>query len=209
MNKLYKVVSLLIIASWGLISCGEDEPENLDNSQNGNETETSSKPSDSMIERIVRSNITCSASYSDYTFTFKIKSTVKSKLPSADVKYGIGHGTILGSTIENVSLESQVYDYSSSIKGDVESITITNPFWFYYVFTETDKHKWAECEMYYKSYIALKDKNSPLSSDEKDLYNSIKKILDEHVRDVKYSYKPSVYVCVNDKFYKLNTYHIP
>lgn len=80
---------MLAIASVFFTSCGGDDPENpnepVNTTESGGTTTNPSTPSDPSIERIVRDNVTVSRTYSDYTYTFTIKSRVKAKLPDANV----------------------------------------------------------------------------------------------------------------------------
>lgn len=83
-----------------------------------------------------------------------------------------------------------------------------NPFWFYYIWgiPETDHDTWAKAEMYYASYLALKDKPT-LTEEEQNLMRDLKKYLGEYEEPTFYSYTPSVYVLVDDKFFiKIATY---
>lgn len=134
---------MLAIASVLFTSCGGDDPDNPadpgNTTENGSSTTNPSTPSDPSIERIVRDNVTVSRTYSDYTYTFTIKSRVKAKLPDANVSYGIGHHSIYDQEIVNISVGNQAYYYSTSGPSSNETITFRNPFWFYYVFTDQDK----------------------------------------------------------------------
>jgi len=212
MIKALKFCMLLIAASLCMQSCGENEPEMPDKSHN-NSAENGSSDSNqngTFDESLIKDNVSVSSSYSDYTFTFTVKSKLKSKLPYSDVEYGIGHGSVYESTYIDVSVGDQAYYYSSSVSGDTETITFKNPFWFYYVFTNKDLDKWTTCEIYYNAYLELKEKDySRLSSDERDLYDGITNYLDECQREVKRYYRPILAVYVNNKFYPAKSFQIP
>ena len=200
---------MLAIASVLFTSCGGDDPDNPadpgNTTENGSSTTNPSTPSDPSIERIVRDNVTVSRTYSDYTYTFVIKSKVKAKLPNANVSYGIGHHSIYNQEIVNISVGNQAYYYSASGSSNNETITFRNPFWFYYVFVEKDDDKWTLSEMYYNSYMALVNKGySNLSSDERALYNNLVDYLEEYDKEATEYYRPAIYVCVNNKFYKVS-----
>ena len=209
MYKYLKPILMLVIASVFFTSCGGDDPENPNEpgntTENGGTTTNPSTPSDPSIERIVRDNVTVSRTYSDYTYTFVIKSKVKAKLPDANVSYGIGHHTIYDQEIVNISVGNQAYYYSTSGPGSNETITFRNPFWFYYVFADQDREKWTVSEMFYNSYMSLANKGySNLSSYEKELYNDMIDNLEEYEKEAKKYYRPVIYVCVNNKFYKVS-----
>lgn len=209
MYKYLKPIMMLAIASVLFTSCGGDDPDNPadpgNTTENGSSTTNPSTPSDPSIERIVRDNITVSRTYSDYTYTFTIKSRVKAKLPDANVSYGIGHHSIYDQEIVNISVGNQAYYYSTSGPSSNETITFRNPFWFYYVFTDQDKEKWTVSEMYYNSYMTLVNRGySNLSSEEREFYNALQDYLEEYEKEAKKYYRPVIYVCVNNKFYKVS-----
>ena len=209
MYKYLKPIMMLAIASVLFTSCGGDDPDNPadpgNTTENGSSTSNPSTPSDPSIERIVRDNVTVSRTYSDYTYTFVIKSKVKAKLPDANVSYGVGHNATFNQTTVNISVGNEAYYYSASGSSNNETITFRSPFWFYYVFVEKDDDKWTLSEMYYNSYMALVNKGySNLSSDERALYNNLVDYLEEYDKEATEYYRPAIYVCVNNKFYKVS-----
>ncbi len=212
MVKPLKFCMILIASSLFLQACSKHEPEmpsdtKYDNSENGN---NDANKDETLVENLIQNNVSVTCFYSDYSFTFTIKSKLKSRLPYYDIDYGIGHGTVFESAYISVSLGKQAYFYSSSVSGDTETVTLKNPFWFYYVFINQDKEKWTLCERYYDSYMYLKEKGySKLSSDEKNLYNEIINYLNECQKEVKYSYKPIIEVCVDNKFYPIQSFRMP
>lgn len=202
-----KTLLILIVPILFFAACGEDEPNNPSESdtpgQNGGESSVS-------VDALVKNNVTSSSSYADYTFTFTISSMLKDKLPDDNIQYGVGHETTSFVEVVSVSVGNQAYSYSTSTSGKTETITIKNPFWFYYVFGEKDQEKWVMCSMYYSSYIELKQKGyGKLDPDEKELYDECVKYLNECQKEVKKYYRPTTYVQVNNKFYKLKSYQIP
>lgn len=105
----------------------------------------------------------------------------------------------------NISVGNEAPYYSASGSSNNETITFRNPFWFYYVFVEKDDDKWTLSEMYYNSYMALVNKGySNLSSDERALYNNLVDYLEEYDKEATEYYRPAIYVCVNNKFYKVS-----
>lgn len=200
---------MLAIASVFFTSCGGDDPDNpsdLGNTtENGGTTTNPSTPSDPSVESIVRNNVMVSRTYSNYTYSFVIKSSIKAKLPDAKVSYGVGHYTIYNQETVNVSVGNQAYYYSTSGPSSNETITFRNPFWFYYVFANQDKEKWTVSEMYYNTYMSLANKGySNLSSYEKELYNDMMENLEEYDKEANEYYRPAIVVCVNNKFYKVS-----
>lgn len=208
MNKPVLFFSMLLAASSLLFSCGGDEP---DNPYVPDEPTNTEKPEPSVnIEEIVKNNVSVKATYSNFTFTFVITSTVKSKLPSHKVEYAIGHGLSFFKPETLVSEGNDAYYYNLTKSGNTETVTFKNPFWFYYVCGEYDGDKWAKCEMYYKSYIALIEMGlSNLTESEKALYNDIIESFTEYEYEVRRYYRPSVEVLVDHKYYKVATYSIP
>ncbi|MDE6611409.1 MAG: hypothetical protein K2K22_02500 [Muribaculaceae bacterium] len=203
--------AFLAIGIISLAACGDDEPEYPDNNYDYPENnEKPDTPQDSNIKNIVSENTSVKCSYSDYLFTFNIRSTVKSELPTRKIAYGIGHPSASYSADESVSVGEQAYYYSISTKNGVDEVTFKIPFWFYFVFSSPDKEKWALCEMYYASYCALINAGLPnLSADEKTLYNELTKELNEYESEARIYYRPNVYVMVDNKFYKVGSFKIP
>ena len=208
---LYGMMALFAVAimSVSFTSCGDDEPDNPREPDNPDYPYNPGDPDDpdTSIGSIVKENVDVNCSYSDYAFTITFKSKLKSELPSAKIEYGVGHGDLGGTEI--VSLGSDAYHYSSHTSGNMETITITNPFWFYFIFNERDDDKSSICEAYYRAYLSLKEKGySNLNSEEKDLYREATKELDKCEEEAKRYYSPSAQVSVNNKFYRLKRYKI-
>lgn len=208
MKPVLKLLMALIVPSMlSLASCGKDEPNNP---ADPNSPDQNGGQSNESIEAIIADNVNASSSYNDYTFTFTISSTLNDKLPTNSIQFGIGHATSSFSEEILVSVGTQAYNYSSSVNGKVETITIKNPFWFYYVFAAPDQSKWTMCEVFYNSYIELKNKGyNRLSSDEKDLYNEAVKYLNDCQKEARLYYRPTINVIINNKYYKVKSYQIP
>lgn len=215
MKITLKFLLALALPALLMVSCGEDEPKapNEPNAPIENEPETPGQNSDfseSSIEALINKSIYINSSYTDYTFTFTISSVLSNKLPSDVIEYGVGHCSTSFSEETPVSVGDQAYYYSESSDGRSETIVIKNPFWFYYIFVDSDYEKWTTCEMYYNSYIELRRKGyNNLSRDEKQLYNEVTSYLDDCQKEVKRYYRPAIYVVVNSKFYKIKSYQIP
>lgn len=153
------------------------------------------------IETIIKSKVSVTATYSDYLWHFHVESTLANTFPNHTIKYGIGHGNVNGNT--NVSIGAQAYKYSSYNSGDKQIIDFYNPFWFYYIFgaSTVDKDTYSLCEIYYSSYIALKNKGySSLTSDEKSLYSDLVSALNKYESATKYAYTPSVQILIDDEY---------
>lgn len=203
--------AFLAISIITLAACGDDEPGYPDNKTDYPENnEKPNTPQDTDIKGIVSDNVSVRCSYSDYMFTFNIRSAVKSELPSRKIEYGIGHPSVSNSTKESVSVGSQAYYYSISTNNGVDDVTFKIPFWFYFVFSSPDKEKWTLSEMYYASYCALKNQGlSNLSADEKQLYKDLTNYLNELQSEARIYYRPKVYVVVDNKFYNVGSFKIP
>lgn len=205
-----------------LYSCDKDNgPDYPGYSNTGNnQTETpghnntgNNQSENADIAGIISQSVSVSSSYSDYTLTVTISSKLKSQLQNSGIwtnpKYGIGHAKSSYQSEISISFGSQAYYYNVVSKGDTETITIKNPFWFYYVFVDRDDDKWSMCEPYYNSYLALKSKGySSLSSEEKDLYNEVTTYLNKCQSEARYNYYPTLYIDVNGKSYKIKEFHI-
>ena len=200
----------IMVPILSLASCGNDEPDNPMAPIGPDTPGANGGQLNESIEELVEDNVYANCSYKDYTFTFTITSTLNDKLPTGRIQYGIGHATSSFSEEINVSVGNQAYYYSVSTSGKTETITMKNPFWFYNVFADTDKTKWTMCETYYNSYIALNNKGyNKLSSDEKGLYNNVVKYLNDCQKEAKEYYRPTIYVIVNNHYYKVKSYKIP
>lgn len=203
MNKtIYFIIMILSMSL--LCSCGKDEPQdNIDNS-NGNGVV------DKNIQKIVESNVSVNSSFSDYISKFTITSRVKSELSGGYIQYGIGHRSKGNQAQVAISIGAQAYSYSVKTYGNTETITIENPFWYYYAFVGKDSKKLSECTTYYNSYVALKNRGyNSLNPSEKELYNDITSILNDYLREVKSKYVQSIEVIYDNKYYTVDTYMIP
>lgn len=210
MKTAFKLLLALIVPVLVFSSCGKDEPSNPYQPSTPSEPNNPGQTGGQSTEELVRGNVYASSSYADYTFSFTISSTLAEKLPGDRIQYGVGHATTTNSTEINVSVGDQAYYYSTSSNGKTETITIKNPFWFYYLFANSDDGKWTMCERYYKSYLELKKKGySSLSSDERDLYNTAVSYLNDCQNEAKRYYRPTLYAIVNNKYYKIQSYQIP
>lgn len=216
MKKYQRLFTLIIVCtiSFTLFSCGSDNDDTTDNPINNEEQtkdeEENNGNSSAYIQDIIKNNVSIESNYKDYTFTFVIKSKVKSKLPKAKVEYAVGHRTKdWNEETYNASVGDQAYYYSSYTNGEEETIAIKNPFWFYYEFIDVN-NRFGGCSFYFSSYLALKEKGlSNLSQDEKDLYYDIVDILDEAEKEARKYYTPSIEILIDNKSYTVRTYSIP
>lgn len=198
------VCSVLISISTG---CSVDEPDNLwaDNE----EQETPDTPSgddicsEAEINRLLKQHVKVSASYGDYVWKFHIESTLHTALPDEDVQFGIGHG-IKDDGTETIYVEDDVYSYKWHMSGNKKFMDIVNPYWDYYIYTvlNPDYKLWSLCDLFYKSYVLLKDRPS-LTDEEKDLMKATTHDLNKYEIETRYSYHPAVYVKINYRFYKI------
>lgn len=162
---------------------------------------------DTKIKQLIAQNVTVDAYYSEYMWNFNITSTIHNALPGKKIQFGIGHGDIDG-LIEYISLEDDAFYYSYNTSGNVAHITFKNPFWYYYVFSNPSNTELAtECGFYYETYRRLTEKGlSNLTNGEYEQYNWLKKFFNEHEAPTKYSYKPSVQILIDNKFYTVGRY---
>lgn len=205
--KLWLLSAFALTASVTLTSCGDDD--NNEPEYPYPPTENPSDPSTiidgltrSQVEKLVAQTVSATASYTSYTWNFKIESTLHQQLPSHTIEFGIGHGVINGE--ESVSVGSQAYSYTKRTSGGKVIAEFKNPFWFYFIFgmPQTDNEAWANCEMYYNSYMALTNMGyANLSSEQKDLYKNLQKELNSYENQAKYSYEPSVQVVIDSRYY--------
>ena len=204
----------LVFTAFAVVSCGTDEPDNSWENEEWNENENGNTPSSSddpeqlkaEIRRSIPNHVKVEASYGEYLWKFHIESNLHKAFPNLQLEFGIGHGDVDGN--ESVSIEKDAYDFKDAMKGGTRIMDFVNPFWYYYVvgIPETDYDIWAKAVMYYDSYLALKAKPT-LTEEEQDLMRKLKKYLGEYEEPTFYSYTPSVYVLVDDKFFiKIATY---
>ncbi len=208
MKTLYKYLSLVLtalIVGAFVAGCGDDEESlsGIDNSTNdgGNNSEVYT---DAQIKSLIKEHVSVEGTYRDYVWSFHIESTLHDKIADKTIRFGIGHGDVNGST--SISLENQVYKYTSSNKDGVCLMDFINPYWYYYMFGRGSSLSGADevggFDMYYRSYVALLNKGaSNWSSDERDLYNGIIQMFEEYELVAKIDYTPSVQVCIDNKYY--------
>lgn len=198
--------------SVSMVSCGDDDPDEPqpvmpstgDGSSGGDQ---SGVFTDSQIKALISQHVSVTARYSDYLWSFEIKSTLHKVMSDKRIQFGIGHGDVNGTTM--VSVEDGAYGYTASTSGNTFIAKFENPFWFYYMFgTDSGRSDAAMCEMYYASYKAVCNKElSNLTAEERDLYNDMAKYFDDYERQANLFYTPSVEVFIDGKkFYTVATY---
>ena len=201
-----------LIVSPVLVSCGtdeDDEPNFSKENQTPSDNDYIDIQDRSEVIRIIRNNISVEHSYSDYYITYTITSKLKkNKFKGHKIEYGVAH---LGSNAipEEVffSVGNDAPYYEEICKGDIETITIKIPFWFYYVFVERDNEIWANCELYYRSYIALKEKGeSTWYLEEKELYDDIVEALDRYDVKARPYYAPEVVCFIDGRDYFIKSF---
>lgn len=207
-NILVLLVSALMLSF--ATACGDDEPDNPWNNEEEEEQETPAGPSENKdnIQKLIKEHVTVNASYGEYKWRFHIESTLQEVLPDSKIQFGIGHGNVYGDM--SVSVENQAYSYSSHMNGDTKIMDFVNPFWFYYMFgiPDPDKDAWTDAEMYYRSYMTLKNQGS-LDKYEQANLKEFKRLLDKLEAPTRKNYTPSVEVLIdNKKFYTVGTYKL-
>jgi len=148
--------------------------------------DSSSGNASESIADIVKDNVTCKASFSDYTWTVTIESKVAQSIIGANVDFKIGHGNSYDS--ECVVIDSADENTSKSVlqRGGSTVITISEPFYYYFIYRRNygDDEILAECSMYLSSYKSLVRKElsgTTLVADEKSLKNNLIKYLDKYL----------------------------
>lgn len=207
----YLLLSFLLLAGLGSCSDEPDYPNDNESSWNDNESSSNDKEETPSVDipKLIKEHVTVSATYTDYVWHFHIESTLHDALPGKKIQFGIGHGDVNGTT--SVSVESQAYKYSSSMKNGVKIMDFENPFWFYYIFgqeeSKENKDAWAECEIYYAAYLKLKNTNpKDLTEDEKNLMSDLPGYFRKYEKDADNYYKPTIQVLIDSHFYKIATY---
>ena len=169
------------------------------------------------IATIVNSCSSCSSSYVDYHVNITIDHTILSKLPNAQLTYVVGHAERGSSTCQVISGGNYTIIPTVTTTGNRTSVKIKFPFYYYfmakraeatsYVDKEYYSNATVDCEMYLASYMALKDKSN-MSASERDLYNAVKRYLNDYQNEVRGSYTVWVYISIDGKNYLVKSINI-
>lgn len=207
MQKYFKCLLLFLALPLTFMSCGGDEP---DNPYEEEWNEGDQEPTVLDIDAIVRESVSVKGSYDKFTMNFEITSTLSSRLPGKQIRYGIGHDSASPKVNLSVSVEEQAYYFSKKRDGKTDKITFKNPFWYYYIWVDHDGDKLAECQLYYSSFMALDQKGySHLGKDDKEFYDDLFFLLSKYEKDAKYDYRVKVGVLVDGTWFPVYTYKIP
>lgn len=162
------------------------------------------------IEKIVKANIDIKASYSDYVTTFVISSKIESKLPADyEVEYGIAHTPATTVSKLPTTIGDECWQYSEANKGNTKTVTIKNPFWYYYCWGAENKTIFGTCALFMESYQSMKGKPlSGFSDSERELWDTINEDLNYYEAQAKKYYKQEIRVVINDIAYPVATYTI-
>lgn len=197
-----------------LTSCGDDEPEpptltgSAAGGNNSNAGTTDPGATTPDIRKLITQNVSVTASYRNYTWYVEIRSDLHSVLPGSDIRFGIGHGDVNGTT--RVSVGKDAYKYSASLSGNTYIYQFENPFWFYYLFGAgaNGSNAGYEDEWAYKAYRELTARpQQSLTSEERSLLSELTSILDKAERTARYDYSPTVQVAVDGTFHTVTTLH--
>lgn len=170
------------------------------------------------VANIVKNYSQCTATYSDYYVNVEINHTILSKLPNAKISYEIGHSERGSSSDIVITGGRHPLNPQISISGESTSVKIPIPIYYYFIAKYLDEETHygdlkyytnaAEmCEMCLGSYDALKNKTS-MTSEEKELYDSVIKYLNEYQSEVRGSYTVWVYIIVDGKSYLLKKINV-
>lgn len=174
------------------------------------DSETSNNDEKKRIEKIVKENVHVTATYSHYMWTFRITSTLKSKLPGKKIQYGIGHHKAVDGEEYWASIDDEAYYYDIVKNGDKETITFKNPFWWYYLWCEKNMYTFSSIDNDYRCYLALMDKgSSEWAREERDLYEYLIDNLNQSEWEVRGDYFPSIEVWCDNQRYVIGSYKIP
>lgn len=208
--------SIYSIINGGLLMDGYSMDEIMEkydpNKRYGDEQKsegTTNNSDDTKIKQLIAQNVTVNAYYFDFIWTFNITSTLHNALPGKKIQFGIGHG-VIEDVFEYMSVEDDAFYYSYNTSGNEAYITFKNPFWYYYVFSNpSDTDLAVECAFYYETYRRLYEKGlSNLTDGEYKQYHELKKILKEQEAPIIYSYKPSIEILIDNKFYIVDRYSL-
>ncbi|MBO5155967.1 MAG: hypothetical protein J6C05_02360 [Prevotella sp.] len=165
------------------------------------------------IKKMVLENVEATGYYSDYVWHIKITSTLHNVIKNKKIEYGIGHGDVNGITHISVENEANMEQFRSKYKsyksGDKVISEFEIPFFLYYLFSVNPPREdyCEECAVYYIAYLNLIDEGqNNWSSDEEQLYRSLKKYLGEFENKVTGYYCPSVQVLIGDKSYMVKEF---
>lgn len=206
-----KHISLLIsiLFTFFMAACDSDEPkENSaeDVGSNGNSTQTISEAE---IRQLIKDNVSVDVSYQDYMMKFQISSTLHQHLKGDSIKFGIDQGKIDGLDYSCVLVENQAYSFSQSIKQNVNNLSFSNPFWYYFVFgmEPSDEDLWVKSEIFYNSLqVLLARPSDSLTIDDINELTKLKTYLSEYERNAWYLYRPSVMILIRNHYYTVAQY---
>lgn len=189
--KTLKIMSLLLVVvlSFGLSGCGDDEEKSIDDpSEQGSNENTSDN--DAQMEKAIRQYVYSIISYLDYSYQIEIVSNVADLYTTKTFRYGIecGYGS---------------YDwekYATHKQGNIY-VCVSS------VFIETED-EFATESFYWSSYIDLlkKKETRELREDEQQLYDDIVKILRKSENKAKNQYQGRVFVEVDGNRYYIKDF---
>lgn len=198
------IYSLLIIALCTLsASCSNNYINDDDtNHNNGNNNSNSNNNNDSSndIRKIISDNVSVSSYYADYAFYITLSTQLESKLPNYSIVYGIAMrytedapNTVYKSDftykINNASCIHVDFNSSKTKYDIIASIFV-------------DIGPYAEESLYWNSYMALKA-NGTMTNDQKNLYNSCVKYMNEVENEAKSQLETYIYAKIDGKEYTI------
>ncbi|MCM1051092.1 MAG: hypothetical protein NC349_03955 [Paenibacillus sp.] len=166
---------LLIPLSFIMISCSDDDDDNI-----GNVNVSSSEE----FENLVLDNVKCQVSFNDYFWDITIESTLSDALGGASIEYEVGHGNKYSDECATINSSDKLATRNVSTNGKTTTIKIHHPFYFYQISQGISPVS----NFYLPSYVALKNKQAAgekLTSSEIALRNDIKETLDDELYDAR------------------------
>lgn len=215
---LYYLMMLIAASSLCLTACGDDEPEVPgQNDRPGSSYPDNGSDESSDVASIVRANTSCTSSYSDYHVNITLNHTILSELPNASISYVIGHSEQWSSTCQVISGGQYSIIPTETSSGNSKNVKFQFPFYYYFMAKNAEASSYsdkqyysnasAECEMYLRTYMALKNKSS-MSASERSLFNEAKSSLNKYQNEVRGSYAVWVYVRINGKNHLVKSINI-
>lgn len=195
MKKYFKLLAIFLLQIALLTACSSDEPD-YEPDGDGWENSNSDNNSDPTAEK-VKSNISASVSYGDYSWNMRITSRLASAFPGKAINYGTecGYGE---------------YQYYSNFKFKNENIentddngnmTISFPLFVGDEYPNESLYWYSYKELKYKLEHGVK-----LQRDELDFYNSLLGYLQKAESSAKASFCGRLYVIIDGNKYFYYSY---
>lgn len=160
---------------------------------------------------LIESNVTATAIYSNYFWTFTFKSTLANQLPDCRIEFQVRHGNSYSSEALTIN-DDPLVNRSSSESVGVLSTTVSYPFYYHFLAAEMlygsslYTELAAECQDYLNALISLNNKidsGETLTDEELQLRSNAIRELDYNEALARGEYTAWLFVVINDKSYPL------